>query len=233
MPKKSKKGSSRGKYNSNQGDSVTLRGRTLARYLTAADPGGAVLFGIHPLTMGGNTGIVPNRLTDICTLYQLYRYRRLEGSFLAGGTNASPSVSNSSIIMSVFPTVGTSVPPNAFDLLEAGFSAYSFNDQTVASHLKLPPKLLHGDKDYYATETAADSPCALLISCVDNKFLGVVGVATIVWDWEINFYGRTPTSITLDRMRQLVANHDHDEDSSEESAKNHPGAPPGWKLVKQ
>lgn len=208
-------------YSGNKGDSVVLRGHIGMRVDTAADPAGGAAQRLHPALISGT--IVSQRLIELCKLYQLYRFRRLSFHFLAGGTQANPSVANSSMIVSVVPTEAVpGLPLNAFEMLEMDHVAWNFNNQTIPTCLRLPPHVLKGEKNYYSTQNVLDAPCIGFFACVDNQFLAVAGRASGVWDWEIEFYGRTPDTVLLKQLK---------EQSTKTDAET-PPVPAGWKVVK-
>jgi hypothetical protein len=200
-------------YSGNKGDSVVLRGHCPVAYLTTADPSGSVFVGIHPLSLAGT--YVATRLQDLCAIYQFYRYKRLEAVFCAGGSNATPSIEASGILIAVCPTGGTSKPLSTASLIEMDHVAYSLAGQSTVVRFKCPPHLLKGEKPYYDTDTIADSPCALWVACIDAVFKGVAGLAGFVWNYEIEFYGRSPTTVTLNKIVARAPPREKDEDEKD------------------
>jgi hypothetical protein len=187
-----------------------MRGHTLGVYNTNADPGGADFFALHPLLLGGT--LTTPRFPDLCAVFQLYKYRKLEAVFLAGGSDATPSIEASGILVAVAPTEGSSSSNPTPALVDCDHSAYTFAGQATVARLRLPSHVLHGQKDYYSTGATTDAPCNVWIGCIDAAFVGVAGKAAVVWNWEIEWYGRTPTTVTLNRLRDIVTSQTKEDD---------------------
>jgi hypothetical protein len=183
-------------YNGNQGDKIRLRGHHLTVFSTDPDPSGAARFSFHP----NPGGIGGTRFVDLNVIYSQYRWIDMKFTFLASGSDAEPSAPIGAVVLGVMPNSALpSVPVSSRDIMELDHATLSFEDQSIPAVLKVPPSLLHGEKDYYETNVlpAVDAPCVGLISSIDTIGQGVGGKVMVRVDWEIEYYGRKPGNIVL------------------------------------
>lgn len=204
--KRSRKGNAgrrRGGYNGNSQDRIRMRGHHLMVFPSMPDPSGASQFAVHP-SPGGIGG---TRFVDLNVIYSQYKWINMKFTFLASGTSATPSVLAGAVTMGIIPNAANiSVPVNARDIMELDHSVLSFQGQSVVSSLKIPPSLLHGEQDYYDTDSSGgfQVPCHGLIAATDALGVAIEAEILVRVDWEIEYYGRKPGNIVLKSLEQQL-----------------------------
>lgn len=221
-----RRSNNQGGYNGNSGDLVRLKGHHLVVFQTDPDPSGAARFRLHP----SPAGVGGTRFVDLNVIYSQYRWLKMKFTFLSGGTQATPSAEAGAMTLGVIPNSAlTSVPVSARDIMEMDHSALSFQGQSVPTVLKIPTSLLRGEKMYYETNIlpAIDAPGSAIVAVTDAVGECIAGQAFLRVDWEIEYYGRVPGNIVLQRARDGFVNFGGDSDlARSESFYSVQGEPP-------
>lgn len=194
-------------YNGNSAEVMMVRGHNLSILTTEADPSGAQKFRLHPANVD-NT-----RLADFLAIYEQFAWSKLRVSFCRGdGVGMT--------LAAYTPCAAASSASNSIVLGSVDQMTVCFPGQTMPASLRIPRVPLHGPKDWYECGDVNDGPGDFWFSNLSEVGLGIGGTGIVRFDYEIRFYGRVPTGVTLSKLRLLAGNakdHESDSDSSTET----------------